>query len=46
MFIFVVYNSIYVPIDIALFNVVKPLFQCIFDVIIDVLFIVDHVSTA
>lgn len=39
---FVLYNSIYIPIDIALFNVNKHPGQCIFDyAIVDVLFIVD-----
>ena len=41
MFTFVVYNSIYIPIDIALFNIGKALGQCVCDVLIDTLFIVD-----
>ena len=40
MFIFVIYNSIYIPINIA-FNIDKPLAQCIIDLMIDVLFISD-----
>ena len=40
MILFVIYNSIYIPINIA-FNVYKPLGQCILDLIIDLLFITD-----
>ena len=41
MFTFVLYNSIYIPISIGDFSVNKPLGQCIIDILIDVLFIVD-----
>jgi hypothetical protein len=44
MFIFVIYNSIYVPMGIAFFSIDKPLGQCILDVFIDVLFIIDIVK--
>ena len=40
MFVFVIYNSIYIPINIA-FNVDKPLGQCLVDLLIDILFISD-----
>ena len=41
MFAFVVYNSVYIPIDIAVFSIDKQMGQCVFDVLVDVLFIVD-----
>lgn len=40
MFLFVIYNSIYIPLEIA-FGLDKPVGQCVFDYFVDLCFIAD-----